>query len=919
MTDTNTVGNKTLSNEQQLIQANKGFTLSRREFMEIAGAVGALAGLAVVVPRIGFAQVTNSTTTSSTTPSPPSTDQWIGTMCTMCNADDAVLVHVVNGVPVNVEGDPRDQLSSNGKLCAKGIAGVWVHNDPYRLKVPLKRVGPKGASQIPQWTEISWDEAYSTIVNNLNAVRAKGASGIVYYSNTSAVPYSPWWAAFKTAAEGTNTNIYMNMNFCGEVCHYMNRLAHGAFSSRVDFKYCNYVIYSGYSNGIEGGHGFVPFAYRVAEARARGMKVIDLDPRQGIPGAKADEWYPVYPATEGAFASAMLEVMLHELNIYDAPFVKAHTNGPYLVGSNGYFARDATTQKPLIWDPVANSQKTYDDPTIQDYALTGSYTVNGDTAKPSFQMLMDAVAAFTPEWAEGVTGISAADIRRITNEFITAAKIGSTVTINGKVWPYRPAAMESYASNAANHLHGPANGWSIFLVNTLIGNQEVPGGPQNAWSSMFQVAGVDGMIQVPPSPYGPQLRPEPPYVFSYPPKYADLKEFFPHGDTANMAAWAFNNPNVYGGATQQKIEFMFHFANNGMLSMYDQPQMENVWSAVPFNVDIELNMNENAQAYADIVLPDKCYLEKYAIGSTTDTTATTNGNSWFQQPVVDAPTGIPDAYDIFSEIANRAGFLYGKGGFYDAINNSQIHNPKLFPDITVQHTQEDFMDAMCKATFGMSNGLQWAETNGGNRGSQISPYMSYANINGKSYRLPIYVEEHKRSADALKANMDKAGVQWDYEDYFVLPMWIPSHIHQSTPPYDLIAMSYLQPMYSYTWNGRIPVIAEAAENFDPYALYVWMNADTASARGISDGDWVWVESEIGKAKAKAKLSQAIHPQVIGINRSLAGWVGNSVVTTTNKNYSPIAYETLRPNTIEYTDKLTGALENLYKVRVYKAT
>jgi len=544
--------------------------------------------------------------------------------------------------------------------------------------------------------------------------------------------------------------------------------------------------------------------------------------------------------------------------------------------------------------------------------------VNGDTAKPSFQMLIDSVASFTPEWAEGITGISAADTRRITNEFVTAAQIGSTITIAGVEYPLRPAAMESYASNAANHVHGGANGWSIFLVNTIIGNQEVPGGPSNPWPSMFQVPGVDGMIQVPPSPYGPQIRYEPPYEFNYPPKFPDLKEFFPHGDTASTAMWALNNPSVYGGATQAQIQFMFNFATNPMLSMYDEPLMEKIWANVPFNVDVEINMNESAQAYADIVLPERCYLEKYITTATVDTVSTSGGNTWLAVPVVQAPPGVPDAYDIFQEIANRAGFLYGKGGFYDMINSIDIYVPPLFPDINTAHTQEDFIDAICKMNFGFDKGLEWATANGGIRPPATPNYMTYANISGKSYRLPIYVEDHKRTADELKANMDKAGVQWDYEDYFTLPTWIPSHIHQDTPPYDLIAMAYIQPNFAFSWGGRIPVISEASIKLDPYAPYVWMNAQTAQAKGIADGDWVWVESEVGRAKAKAKLSQTIHPKVIGINRSLAGWAGNSVVTQTYQDYSPIAIQTLRPNKLEYTDKLTGALENLYKVRVYPA-
>jgi len=897
--------------------------VSRRRFLKYAGAVG---GLAVATAAIGPIMPKAIVEGKDTAPLQSEQQQvtWVKSLCTMCNAADAIRVQVVNGVPVKIEGEPADKLASNGKICAKGIAGIWTYHDPYRLKKPLKRVGPKGSNTAPDWVEISWDEAYTTIAEKLKAVRAKGREGTAYFSNTSAIRYSGFYAPFKSAAVGPRTdggivyNVYMNMNMCGEVCHYINRLAHGAFSSRVDFKYCNYIIHTGYSNGYEGGHGFIPHAYRVADARARGMKVIDLDPRQGIPGAKADEWYPVFPATEGAFADAVLNVLLNELNIYDAAFIKKYTNGPYLVGSNGYFVRDKNSQKPMVWDSVEKKAKPYDDVSIKDYALTGEYDVGGVAAKPSFQLLVESVKTFTPEWAEGITGISAMDTRRIATEFAAAAQIGSTIVIDGKTWPYRPAAFESYASNAANHVHGTPNGWSVLLANTIIGNVEVPGGPMHAWYDMFQKPGKDGMIAHPATPYGPQLRNTPAYAFEYPPE-ATLDEFYPHGDTANMAMIAMNNPDKYGGGTRRKIEFMFHFANNGMLAMYDQPQMEKLWAAAPFNVDIELVMNENAQAYADIVLPDRCYLEKYYIGSPTDAIATTQPRNWLQQPAGDpALPDVPDAYDIFQEIAKRGGFLYGKDGYYDWINRSLIFNPRIFPDINTPHKQEEWIDAWCKASFGLDKGLEWAKKNGGNRPVAVTPYMTYATMLDKVYRLPIYVEEHKRSADELKANMDKHGVQWNYEDYFTLPTWIPSHIQQDTPPYDLVAMCYLQPMHAYTWSQRIPWLGEMSVTQDPYASYVWMNSKTAKERGISDGDWIWVESEIGKARGRARLSEVIHPKVIAINRSMAGWAGSSITKRINAEYSPIAYMTIRPNKLEYTEKLSGALENLFKVRVYKA-
>ncbi len=188
----------------------------------------------------------------------------------------------------------------------------------------------------------------------------------------------------------------------------------------------------------------------------------------------------------------------------------------------------------------------------------------------------------------------------------------------------------------------------------------------------------------------------------------------------------------------------------------------------------------------------------------------------------------------------------------------------------------------------------------------------------KKQRLPIYVEVHKRVADQLRQTLEKNGVAWDYADYATLPTWIPSHIHTDTPPYDLIEIAYLQNTGGYMCTEVIPWLADIGEKLDPYGLYVWMNDNTAKNKGITNGDLIWVESEQDKRQGYAKLSQAIHPKVIAVSRHFGRWAGNSVVKDLNNRHLGLPHQAMRPDKLEYTDKLTDALENDVKVRVYKA-
>jgi hypothetical protein len=58
----------------------------------------------------------------------------------------------------------------------------------------------------------------------------------------------------------------------------------------------------------------------------------------------------------------MCNIIINELGIYDEIFLKTKTNAPYLIGPDKRYVRDRVSNKPLVWDPVEENAKTYDDP-----------------------------------------------------------------------------------------------------------------------------------------------------------------------------------------------------------------------------------------------------------------------------------------------------------------------------------------------------------------------------------------------------------------------------------------------------------------------------------------------------------------------------------------------------------------------------
>src|SRR5208282_3197846 len=187
-----------------------------------------------------------------------------------------------------------------------------------------------------------------------------------------------------------------------------------------------------------------PYGHLFGDARARGCRIVVVDPQQSRAAAMADEWVPIRPATDGALLFGMMHTLVHELGIWDAQYLKAYTNACYLIDDNGYPLRSSVGGKPQVWDIPGGQAKDHDDPTIADCALEGRYQTDRGFGRPAFEIFREQLRKYTPEWAEKITSVSAACVRRLARDFGTAARIGATITIDGKQYPLRPASVSGY-------------------------------------------------------------------------------------------------------------------------------------------------------------------------------------------------------------------------------------------------------------------------------------------------------------------------------------------------------------------------------------------------------------------------------------------------------------------------------------------
>ncbi len=201
------------------------------------------------------------------------------------------------------------------------------------MKSPLKRTNPeKGRGVDPNWVEISWDEAYQTIGSKLQAILKADPDSFYVQSGHRAGANT----LFSTFMSATGTaNRMGSVNYCtGGGVHTTSFHLYGAAVTEPETEYHNYNIDSG---GRFLGSKATPRLNRFySQAKDRGLKTIGVCPMI-TPNSNPDEWLPIKPGTDTAFFLSMINVMVNELGVMDVQFIKKRTNGPYLIGPDGFY------------------------------------------------------------------------------------------------------------------------------------------------------------------------------------------------------------------------------------------------------------------------------------------------------------------------------------------------------------------------------------------------------------------------------------------------------------------------------------------------------------------------------------------------------------------------------------------------------
>jgi anaerobic selenocysteine-containing dehydrogenase len=230
--------------------------------------------------------------------------------CTLCEACCGIDVHVDGDRVTAIRGDAFDPLS-RGYICAKARGLQDLHEDPDRLRHPLRRT-PTG------WERISWKEALATAVDGILAVqRDRGADAAAIYLGEP-ITHNLGAALFAEALVGSlRTRKRFSANSLDQMpkqlaSHWM--YGSGYFLSVPDVDRTDYLLILGANPLVSNGSLLTApdMRRRLREIRARGGRVVVVDPRRTETARAADEHHFIRPGADPLLLAALVQVLFAE-------------------------------------------------------------------------------------------------------------------------------------------------------------------------------------------------------------------------------------------------------------------------------------------------------------------------------------------------------------------------------------------------------------------------------------------------------------------------------------------------------------------------------------------------------------------------------------------------------------------------------
>ena len=840
--------------------------------------------------------------------SPKTWDEIKTTTCYMCACRCGIKVYLKDGTVTFIDGN-RDHPVNKGVICGKGAAGIKQHYSPGRLSKPLIRVGERGSGE---FREIEWEEALQTATQWLGTTRKTDPKKLAFFTGRDqSQGLTGWWAT-----QFGTPNYAAHGGFCS-----VNMAAAGLYTfggsfwefGEPDWKHTKYFLLF----GVAEDHGSNPIKAGLGKLKKRGAKFVSVNPIKTGYSAIADEWVGVRPGTDGLFVGALIHELLNAGQI-DGDYLLRYTNSPWLIIENpgapdhGLFARNAAGET-LVWD----GHQKVEVPTSDHNAarsLMGRYTLaDGRKVATSFQLIAERYLASenAPDSVAERCGVPADTIRRIAAELAHVA-FKEQITLDVPWTDHtgrrhekmigRPIAMHAMRGISA-HANGFQTCRAIHLLQIMLGTIDVPGGFR--YKAPF------------PRPIPPHVKPtgKPSQIFPGEPLPGPPLGFVTGPEDLLLAddgsaqridkAYSWDAPIAAHGMMHMVITnaakrdpygvdvLFMYMANMSWNSAMNIPDTLKYLTAkdeqtgdyvIPKIIYSDAYASEMVH-YADLILPDTTYLERWDCISMLDrpiSEADGPADS-IRQPVVEPDRDVRPFQSVLLDLGARLGLPgmttpEGKprypGGYPDYIVNHE-RAPGIGPLVGFRGVDgslsgkgapnpnqlQAYIDNGCHWFYELPDEhkyfkhvnkgyLEWATGFGLIGKPEPVIHQLYCEPLQK-FRLAAEGHGDIQPPDSHRARIIEA--------FDPIPFWYPPFegdmVDETTYPMHAVTQ---RPMAMYhSWGSQNAWLRQILGR-----NWLYIAKERAQTLGIADGDWVTVTSHHGEIKGQAKLMNGVNPDTV---------------------------------------------------------
>jgi anaerobic selenocysteine-containing dehydrogenase len=230
--------------------------------------------------------------------------------CNLCEAICGVRIEVADGRIGSIRGDDRDPFS-RGHICAKAVALKDVHEDPDRVRRPLRRTGS-------DFEEIGWDEALDEAADRLKRIRKEhGRRALAVYLGN---PVAHNWGSMlfgQLFIRALNPGNRFSATSVDQLPHHLSAFfmyGHQLLLPVPDIDHTDFMLMIGANPLVSNGSLMTApdMRHRLRSLRDRDGRLVVVDPRRTETAKTADQHIFIHPGSDALLLAALVHTVFDE-------------------------------------------------------------------------------------------------------------------------------------------------------------------------------------------------------------------------------------------------------------------------------------------------------------------------------------------------------------------------------------------------------------------------------------------------------------------------------------------------------------------------------------------------------------------------------------------------------------------------------